>query len=208
MFNRFNYSLSQKNIPIPPKPQYMKQLMSKYEQFSQRLRWKVHFFENPETPTSKIKPYGFTTYRTAPQSKSIQNFENDLADLISNRLRFTNFRNDFQNKLQDSVKQIKKCDKILMNADKTSSLYAVSTDSYKKLLRDNITKDYKIAPPQLQNEINAEAKEIASTLDTGNIADRIEKYSDACAFITIKDHKDNFENNPKCRLINPAKKHW
>ena len=25
------------------------------------------------------------------------------------------------------------------------------------------------------------------------------------SFITIKDHKDNFENNTKCRLINPAK---
>ena len=25
------------------------------------------------------------------------------------------------------------------------------------------------------------------------------------AFITLKDHKDNFINNPKCRLINPAK---
>ena len=25
------------------------------------------------------------------------------------------------------------------------------------------------------------------------------------AFITLKDHNDNFESNPKCRLINPAK---
>ena len=25
------------------------------------------------------------------------------------------------------------------------------------------------------------------------------------AFISLKDHKKNFENNPKCRLINPAK---
>ena len=25
------------------------------------------------------------------------------------------------------------------------------------------------------------------------------------AFITLKDHKDNFESNPKCRLINSAK---
>ena len=24
------------------------------------------------------------------------------------------------------------------------------------------------------------------------------------AFISLKDHKENFENNPKCRLINPA----
>ena len=25
------------------------------------------------------------------------------------------------------------------------------------------------------------------------------------AFISLKDHKEKFENNPKCRLINPAK---
>ena len=25
------------------------------------------------------------------------------------------------------------------------------------------------------------------------------------AFISLKDHKENFENNPKCRLMNPAK---
>ena len=25
------------------------------------------------------------------------------------------------------------------------------------------------------------------------------------AFITLKDHKDNFNSNPKCRLINPSK---
>ena len=25
------------------------------------------------------------------------------------------------------------------------------------------------------------------------------------AFISLKDHKENFENNPKCRLTNPAK---
>ena len=25
------------------------------------------------------------------------------------------------------------------------------------------------------------------------------------AFISLKDHKENFQNNPKCRLINPAK---
>ena len=24
-------------------------------------------------------------------------------------------------------------------------------------------------------------------------------------FITLQDHKDNFESDPKCRLINPAK---
>ena len=37
------------------------------------------------------------------------------------------------------------------------------------------------------------------------ISDRVYSLSCRNAFITIKDHKDNFLNNTKCRLINPAK---
>ncbi len=33
---------------------------------------------------------------------------------------------------------------------------------------------------------------------------RVNHY-DFVIFISLKDHKENFENNPKCRLINPAK---
>ena len=45
-------------------------------------------------------------------------------------------------------------------------------------------------------------KHIAEKLSTGN---RIECMKKREAFISLKDHKENFENNPKCRLINPAK---
>ena len=33
----------------------------------------------------------------------------------------------------------------------------------------------------------------------------MECYSDQNAFITLKDHKENFRNSTKCRLINPSK---
>ena len=33
----------------------------------------------------------------------------------------------------------------------------------------------------------------------------MECYSDNLAYITLKDHKENFRNNTKCRLINPSK---
>ena len=32
-----------------------------------------------------------------------------------------------------------------------------------------------------------------------------ERMAERQAFITLKDHKDNFQNKPSCRLINPAK---
>ncbi len=38
-----------------------------------------------------------------------------------------------------------------------------------------------------------------------NLTDRINTTANREAFITLKDHKPNFENNPTCRLINPRK---
>ena len=52
------------------------------------------------------------------------------------------------------------------------------------------------------SEINNELKHIADKLSIGN---RIECMKKREASISLKDHKENFENNPKCRLINPAK---
>ena len=45
-------------------------------------------------------------------------------------------------------------------------------------------------------------KQIASQLD---LQMKIDVTATNQAFITLKDHKDDFENNPKCRLINPTK---
>ena len=50
--------------------------------------------------------------------------------------------------------------------------------------------------------INAEAKIIAQDL---KIDERIEQYNQKKSFITLKDRKENFKNNPNSRLINSAK---
>ena len=51
-------------------------------------------------------------------------------------------------------------------------------------------------------DINNEMKSIASNL---KISNRLDPMNEASAFISLKDHKQDFENHPKCRLINPAK---
>ena len=91
---------------------------------------------------------------------------------------------------------------MLVAADKTTNFYEVKTEDYNKLLADNITKDYKKAPPGLEKEINTGDKIISAELE---LDDRINIAAKNEAFITLKDHKDNFNNNPKCRLINPRK---
>jgi hypothetical protein len=51
-------------------------------------------------------------------------------------------------------------------------------------------------------DINSDLSEIANDL---SISDRIETMGPKNAFVTVKDHKENFKTNPKFRLINPAK---
>ena len=73
---------------------------------------------------------------------------------------------------------------------------------YNKLLKDNITQKYELADDKTVQDIETEFNEIASTL---NISDRINQIAKKAAFVTLKDHKENFESRLKCRLINPTK---
>ena len=75
-------------------------------------------------------------------------------------------------------------------------------DSYKKLLKKNVTASYQKTATFTLDRINAEAIFIAHNL---RLKDRIESFPPRDVFITLKDHKENFRNYPKCRLINLAK---
>ena len=61
---------------------------------------------------------------------------------------------------------------------------------------------YKKADKGQLRIIDAEAKVNTKKL---NIDDRVEATATKEAFVTLKDHKDNFVNKPTCRLINPSK---
>ena len=124
-----------------------------------------------------------------------------MSRLIEN-IQFRKVTDSFQMRLKTDIKSLKKSNKLYVPADKTRNFYKVDTDSYQKLLRDNITKSYKLADENIYDDINTEAREIAAKLD---IDDRVEILAKKQAFITLKDHKENFLNNPTCRLINPTK---
>ena len=198
----YDFPHSMKNIPIPQRESYEKILLGKTCEFIERLRWKTFFFLNPEAKEEIIRTFGFKTARSAPVSKEIIAFEHDLWNLVTN-IKY-NERNlkPFEKKLKESIHGIKKSEKIFLLADKTSNIYKVQPEYYNKLLLDNITKDYKQTSLSDINKVNNEAKEIATKL---RLADRMETQSECQAYITLKDHKENFKNNPKCRLINPAK---
>ena len=195
------FNLSLKNIPIPPKKTYMKQLIDKTDNFISRIRWRTDRFLFPWKYENPKPSYGFKSTRTAPTSNLLKPFEDELFEKIAN-LEFNEHRSKFQNKMAETVMLIKKSKNVFVCADKTTNIYEVSPDKYNKLLRDNITKDYKQVNASEVNAVNNEARFIAERLD---IADRMEVMSQSLAFVTIKDHKENFETNTKCRLINPAK---
>merc|ERR1712240_404487 len=73
---------------------------------------------------------------------------------------------------------------------------------YRKLLINNITKDYEKCTDKTLKDINLEAKNLTKNL---KINDRIKQLPLKNAYITVKDHKENFLTHPKCRLINPTK---
>ena len=201
---KINFGYSLKNIPIPSGKQYLKCFIDKLNSFIRRVRWKVFFYENDdEDPydVNKSDTFGFASDRFPPQNEALRPFEMDLYELARS-ITFKPTTNTFQKNLQKDIQSIKLSNKMFVAADKTTNIYEMDVDNYRKLLRDNITSTYKKADKSLTKKINQEAKHIAEKLKLDN---RIECLAEKNSYITLKDHKDNFYNNPQCRLINPTK---
>ena len=81
-------------------------------------------------------------------------------------------------------------------------MYKLSKEKYNHLLQNSITKTYKKAEKHVNDKINEDGKKIAEKM---NILNRMDINGTNDCFITLKDHKENFENNLPTRLINPAK---
>ena len=59
-------------------------------------------------------------------------------------------KNSFQKQLNKDIRRIKKSTSLFVFADKTSNSYEMPLEGYNKLLKENITKTYKHAPPKLE----------------------------------------------------------
>ena len=165
------------------------------------MRWKALFYDNPTSNNNNSDTFGFRSRKCPPVIADMKHFENDVFSMV-NSIEFRKISDPFQQQLQEDIKTIRSSTKAFIPADKTTNIYKLEKTSYDKLLHDNITSAYKKASSEAYNKINQEAKVLASTLKIG---DRTECMAKRQAFITLKDHKDNFENKPSCRLINPAK---
>ena len=75
-------------------------------------------------------------------------------------------------------------------------------EQYNELLESEIHKEYRKVTPIEAKNVERGQKRIVENLE---LQDRVFETTQRQAFATIKDHKANFQNNPKVRMINPSK---
>ena len=203
LFNmeKINLHYSTKNIPIASERRYKLKLIEKIEAVIKRMRWKAIFFEIDENDETIPETYGFKTKHTPSQVKEMIEFEKELIDIIRH-LKFNNNDDAFQAKLKEDIKTINQSDKVYVRADKTNNIYKLSKTEYDGILTNSITSTYKKSKRKIENVINQKGKEI---LKDQPVLSRMNINGQNNCFVTLKDHKENFNNNPTTRLINPAK---
>ena len=195
----FDYSL--KNIAIPTQKEYLIELISSVNIFIANIKWRCFHFLNPVNSKQK-ETFGFKMTSPPPSITELKDFENELHDLVKN-VKFKRYKpNQLQNKINEDIKKIKNDENVYVKADKTSNFYRMAPENYKELLENNITKEYKKVNDNIVEKVNSDDKKHATKLE---LDDRIYSLSKRQSYITLKDHKESFPNNPKCRLINPSK---
>ena len=202
-----DYSL--KNIPISNERAYRIKLFDMTNKFINRIRWKAYWYEksleekeeDDQDQPEAIGSYKFPSRNYGPYNELLADFENDMFEL-NDKLKFRRWNNNLQRRMKKDITNIRKSDKIIAFSDKTNNLYKVDPSEYKKLLFKNITKDYIKCEDGVIDKINEEAVKI---IQNERITGKIPKLTRNNAFLTIKDHKEQFPKNVKCRLINPCK---
>ena len=91
--------------------------MDKIDQVIKRMRWKDFFYTNKSEETQEI--YGFKSLNCPHKIKEMVPFEKDLWNLVD-KLKFRKIKSNFQRKLHEDIRVIKRSNKVLVLADKTS----------------------------------------------------------------------------------------
>ena len=94
---------------------------------------------------------------------------NDLWDLV-NKIMFRKVSSNLQESAKEEIKTIKKSKRLFVFADKTSNIYQIEKNEYKKLTSDAITSTYKKIPDKISNKVNADGKK---TVENKEVANRI-----------------------------------
>ena len=188
-----------KNIPIPTRDEYFTQLIFSVEKFVRNLRWRIKCSLNPQG--QKKETFGFPSISHPTALQELKLLEQRLMAMIRD-IEFRNYTNEIQEKLKEDVRLIREAEELIIEADKTSNHYKLNVNQYQGLLQKDIHKDYKKASVQDLRRAKQHQKEIVEAYD---LSDRVMDTQARPSRATLKDHKPNFLEDPKIRLLNPTK---
>ena len=201
-FVKKSFGVSVKNIPISIRREHNMQMIYRSERLIKRMRWEAFFYLNPQEGGRRKDTFGLPSQRPAPQSPELREFERGMYNLVANITYKEVPRSTFQRGLKEEIDEIKGEKRVYVAADKSSNYYKMQHESYERLLDKAVHKDFKKARDGEEEMITKEAGKVATGLE---IADRVFKTEMKPAKISLKDHKEDFMNNPRTRLINPTK---
>ena len=153
---------STKNIPVPSKNTYLQSVIYRGSKFFSDLRWRSHFFLNPQTKPNQKENYDFRSLNPAPPIKELKIFEDKFVSLVRN-IKFRKKPNQFQQQLKKDVKEIKQESRAHIKADKSNNFYKMKGEDYKKLLEKEIQKEYRKASKNEVKSVENNHKEIVVT---------------------------------------------
>ena len=144
----------------------MKMLIEKTHSAINRMRWRAHHYlkkGEEEDHRTDENNYGFKSRKSPPHVVELEAFEDDLAKIIES-IAFRRTRDKFQDRLQRDITRINRSKSVFVQADKTRNLYEVSPEQHSKLLKENITKHYRLAENGDYEDTNMEARDVAEKL--------------------------------------------
>ena len=98
---RLDYSL--KNIPIPSRDNYLRNLIEKAESVLKRMRWKAHFFLKGEKSQENTRNFGLSSNKTPPTVLELKPFEEDVIKLLET-IKFRDKKDYFQDTLANDLR--------------------------------------------------------------------------------------------------------
>ena len=196
---RFGYST--KNIPIPSHKEFKLQLIHSVRKFFNNICWKLHFIKNPVEDNKKKESFGFKSIEKVPRHDELEPVQEALYDLVEN-IKFKKYTDPFQEKLKKDLEDFKNEPKVIVKADKTSNFYKIEKEEYQDLLDKSIQKEYKKAAV---NDVTVPIEAHKNVVDKLELQKKVFETQKRQCFVTLKDHKPSFRNNPSCRLLNPCK---
>ena len=97
---------------------------------------------------------------------------------------------------------MKASNKTLTFADETVNIYRLTKEEYDKIQDYSTTTSYKKASNNIKKKIRFARMQV---LRENKVLKRMQINGENNCFISLKDHKENSQNNASVRLINPAK---